>query len=61
MKTNLSAKPFQPVYQGPRWVNFIEKNAKKSRDTATLNEGRQRMDYSRQETDDERQDNQDKR
>ena len=24
-KTNLSAKPFLPVYQGPRWVSFIEK------------------------------------
>ena len=36
-KTNLSAKPFQRVYQGPRWLGFI-KNAKTSRDTVTLNQ-----------------------
>ena len=36
-KTNLSAKPFQPVYQGPRWVQFMKyKKAEKSRDTATF-------------------------
>ena len=27
-KTKLPAKPFWHVYQGPRWVSFIEKNAK---------------------------------
>ena len=35
-KTYLSAEPFQPVCQGPRWVRFIEKMQNKSRDTATL-------------------------
>ena len=37
-KTNLSAKPFQPVNKGPRGVRFHSKNANKSRDTATLKE-----------------------
>ena len=34
-KTNILSKPFQTVYQGPRWVQFMKKR-KKSRDTATL-------------------------
>ena len=38
-KTNFSAKPFKTVYQGPKWVGFMEKeNCKKSCDTAFLSE-----------------------
>ena len=33
---NFSAKQFQTVYQGPRQVGLMKKNAKKSRDTASL-------------------------
>ena len=29
VKTNLSAKTFFPVYQGPRWVSFKEKKCQK--------------------------------
>ena len=35
-KKNLSAHPFQPVYQGPSWVGFMERISQKSCDTATL-------------------------
>ena len=34
-KTNLSANPFEPVNQGPRWVRFVKKMS--TRDSATLN------------------------
>ena len=34
-KSNLSAKPFKPVFQGPSWIGVMKKC--QSRDTATLN------------------------
>ena len=34
-KSNLSAKPFKPVFQGPSWIGVMKKC--QSRDNATLN------------------------
>ena len=35
-KTKKVAKPFLPVYMGPRWSFFEEKKGPKSRDTVPL-------------------------